>query len=134
MSVQPTEIPDLTDQTIPAPESPAAEPLTPQRHGFMAALGAAETMLSSSPVLPISIEIHCTPWDVAGVRVEPYFHLDPDSVQAFAEHIGGDLSTRDRLGDLLTEARGVVNGVPVRAWSLTDSPIPAEAEQSPVTA
>jgi hypothetical protein len=117
----------LTTQ-ISAPEQQD----TAQRDGFMAALAAAEQFISASPVLPSSMDIRCYSWDPTP-EAAPYFHDRPDAVRVFAEYFGGTVTERlnypDRAdSDVMTEARGEVNGVAFRAWALAA----AQVEPTPL--
>lgn len=96
---------------------PEQQDLT-QRDGFIAALAASEHFISTFPVLPNSIDVRCYPWHPVP-EISPYFHHQPDAVREFAECFGGSVSECAQDDRVLTEARGEVNGVAFRAWSLT---------------
>lgn len=100
-----------------------AEQDTRQRDGFMAALAAAEQFISTSPVLPSSMDIRCYPWDCTP-EISPYFHGRAEAVREFAAFFGAEVSERIHDdGRVNTEAVGRVNGVAFRAWSLTEAPV-----------
>lgn len=100
----------------------------PGTEGLMAALSAAEKLTSASPVAPTALQITSGDFDyVPGTYdrptgVEVYFHCDADKVVEFAEAFGAEVASRPREGQwtLFTYADGAVDGVPFRAWTLTN--------------
>lgn len=103
--------------------------------GLMAALSVAEKLTSASPVQPTQLIV--TTGDFAYVPgtynrptgVELYFHQDVDKVREFAQAFGATATERPRQGaySLFTYADGSLDGVPFRAWTLTNEQ--AEASQ-----
>jgi hypothetical protein len=57
--------------------------------------------------------------------VELYFHLSVDKVGEFAGAFGAEVRERPREGQwsLFTYADGLLDGVPFRAWTLTNEPV-----------
>lgn len=106
----------MTEQTTSPP--PTAQ--------FMGALSAAEHIAAACPVAPSTISIaSLSEWGYLpgsyewrlGVQLA---FLAPDSVRRFAEALGVVVQERPYADGLQTYADGVVNGVPFRAWSLTE--------------
>ncbi|WP_236241120.1 hypothetical protein [Streptomyces sp. CC228A] len=124
MATQPTDLPGQAGFTssIPLIPTPALSPLSAQLRGYMAALSAAEHVLSSSPVLPASVSVERASWAESPI-VRVYFHYDPEAVRVFAERFGCAVSVEERGRSVYTAATGVVCGVRFEAWALT----PAEA-------
>jgi hypothetical protein len=102
---------------ITAPPAPGSE--TARRFGYIAALSAAEHVVSTSPVVPTSVDIYCSPW-TDGPSLRVYFHDSPDDVRAFSEAFGGTVSEDERSEgtQLHTAAVGAVAGIPFEAWAL----------------
>lgn len=96
---------------------PSVSAETAHRDGHMAALAAAESICSASPVIPCEVETRCRPWATGQPSIVLHFFDAPNDVRRFGAHFG--LAVADRIaGDGVTEveAEGVVNGVQVRAW------------------
>ncbi|MFI1728241.1 hypothetical protein ACH40E_03170 [Streptomyces acidicola] len=101
----------------------------PGVEGLMAALAVAERLTADSPAAPASLDIDQHEFDYVpgtfnrptGVRL--YFHRDLASVRAFAEAFGAEMSEKSREGEwtLYTYADGALDGVPFRAWTLTNA-------------
>jgi hypothetical protein len=93
---------------------------TAQRDGHMSALAAAEHIMSTSPVVPTSLETRCMPWAVGAPELVLHFFDAPDDVREFAAYFSLSL-TEVSLDDEVVEvaAEGVVHGLTVRAWSRT---------------
>jgi hypothetical protein len=92
----------------------------------MGALSAAEHIAAACPVAPntISVAPHSEWGYLPGsfewrLGVQLAF-LAPDSVRQFAASLGVAVQERPYADGLQTYADGVLNGVPFRAWSLTD--------------
>lgn len=107
----------MTIETTAAPE-PGTE--TAQRFGHMAALAAAEHIISSSPVLPTSVQVYCPVW-ATEPSLRLYFHDAPDAVRAFAEAFGGSVSVEENASDakVYTSAVGEVQKIRFEAWALS---------------
>jgi hypothetical protein len=97
----------------------------------MAALSTAEKLAAASPVAPTSLQISSNSFDavpgtyVRPIGVELYFHRSVDKVGEFAEVFGAVVRERPREGQwsLFTYADGWLDGVPFRAWTLTNEPV-----------
>ncbi|MFJ8844302.1 hypothetical protein ACIRFF_15520 [Streptomyces cyaneofuscatus] len=97
-----------------------------RRDGYLEALSAAETMLSTTPVLPVSVFVRLPPWS-DGPIVTFNFHQSPDDVRAFAAHCGTEVTEGPHLkDDIRTETTGVTGGVRFEAYTLTDAPAVTE--------
>lgn len=99
---------------------------TAQRDGHMAALAAAEHIISTSPVIPAEVETRCRPWATGQLFIVLHFFDAPGDVRTFADHFG--LAVADRVvNDFVSEveAEGVVYGVQVRAWCRITSAVAA---------
>jgi hypothetical protein len=102
-----------------------------QTDQIMAALSVAEKLAAASPVAPTSLQISSNSFDaepgcyVRPIGVELYFHLSVDKVGEFAGAFGADVRERPREGEwsLFTYADGLLDGVPFRAWTLTNEPV-----------
>ena len=100
----------------------------PGAEGLMAALAVAEKLTSAAPVAPTSLQITRNEFEyVPGTYnrptgVEVYFHRAVDKVTAFAEAFDAVVTSRPSTGEytLFTYADGVLDGVPFRAWTLTN--------------
>lgn len=96
----------------------------PGIEGLMAALAVAEQLAASSPVVPSSARAdEHSGWLVDQqhpIGVHLYFHRDEAAVRAFADHFGAETASVVDGPDRLTTANGALNGVPFRAWTLTD--------------
>ncbi|NUS58647.1 MAG: hypothetical protein HOV66_27920 [Streptomycetaceae bacterium] len=103
---------------ITAPPDPGSD--TARRYGYIAALSAAEHVLSTTPVIPTDVTIQCAPWD-GGPLLRIHFHNAPDAVRAFSEAFGGTVTEEEgRDGETRhTTAVGVVAGLPFEAWAVT---------------
>lgn len=105
----------------------------PGTEGLMAALSVAEKLTAASPVAPTSLQITHNDFDyVPGTfnrptGVELYFHSAVDKVREFAEAFGVEVAERPRQGlyTLFTYADGSLDGVPFRAWTLTEERVAA---------
>jgi hypothetical protein len=102
---------------ITAPPAPGSD--TARRFGYIAALSAAEHVVATSPVVPTSVEIYCSPW-TDGPSLRVYFHDAPDEVRAFSEAFDGTVSEEERSEgtQFYTQAVGAVGGIPFEAWAL----------------
>lgn len=112
-------------------EQAAQVTFRPGIEGLMAALSAAEQLAASSPVVPshVRIDEHSS-WFVDRARplgVHLYFHRDENAVRAFADSVGAAVQQLDDEADRLTSASGALNGVPFRAWTLTNAEVTAVA-------
>ncbi|MGA5472569.1 hypothetical protein ACPCUK_27820 [Streptomyces arboris] len=98
-----------------------------RRDGYLAALSAAEHILSRTPVLPVDVDVRLAEWD-AGPHLVINFHKDPSAVHAFAAHFGTEVTEQPHSnGDIRVETFGVAeNGVRFEAYTLTDAPAVAE--------
>lgn len=103
----------------------------PGIEGLMAAFAAAEELAAASPVVPTHVRIdEHSGWFVDQARplgVHLYFHRDEDAVRAFADCFGAETATTVDGPDRCMAAGGVLNGVPFRAWTLTDVEVRAVA-------
>lgn len=100
-----------------------------QRRSYMAALSAAEHVVSVCPQLPSSVTINCGNWapDEASIRL--YFHDSEAGVAALARELAVETTTRPHGDDKpapYTSLNAVVNDIPVEAWTLGDDPADAE--------
>lgn len=101
----------------------------PGTEGLMAALAAAEQLTAGAPTPPTSIAISRNEFDyVPGTFDRPtgvllYFHRDLESVRAFADAVGAEMGERPHESEwtLYAYADGALNGVPFRAWTLTNA-------------
>lgn len=103
--------------TGPIPVTPTH---TDPRDGLMRALATAETVTASLPHRPTTINIQHECGDA--YRIEIYFHRQPQHVLHFAAQYDIQ-ATANPHGtnpeDTYTHAETRINGVIVRAWSLT---------------
>ncbi|TLQ45793.1 hypothetical protein [Streptomyces marianii] len=107
---------DLTRHVQPAFEQ------TAQRNGHIAALAAAEHIISSSPVIPADVTTRCRSWATNEPGIDLFFYDAPNDVRRFGAHFG--LAVAERIttsGASEVKAEGTVHGVQVRAWCLTGS-------------
>jgi hypothetical protein len=111
---------------------------TTQRDHLMAALSAAEHVVADAPTCPAQIRIESetsfgsypgTYEPVVGVIA--YFHRAPDLVAEFAAHFGVPALERPHGTDgmVYTYADGSVEGVPFRAWALSDASATVDTER-----
>lgn len=123
---------------------------TDHRERLMAALSAAEHLVSRAPVAPDTVGItHHTDWPAGAIGVDMHFRRNPDGLRAFAGAVGVGLGTV--LGEFggaeyaEVTAHGVLGDVPFRSWVQVAVSVvvawapavvetPAEAEQSAVAA
>lgn len=106
--------------------APAVSVETAHRDGHMAALAAAQHIISTSPVMPAEVETRCLPWATAERQIVLHFFDAPDAVREFATSFG--LAVADRVTDNgmnEVKAEGVVSGVQVRAWCYSSSAVAA---------
>jgi hypothetical protein len=108
-----------------------------QRDHLMAALSAAEHLVSVSPQDPAHIRIDSEHFwgNLPGtgtprIGVLLYFHTDQDAIGAFAEVAGVDVTEqhreyKDSDPHSYVYADGEHEGVRFRAWTLVDAPAPA---------
>ncbi|MFJ1667431.1 hypothetical protein ACIOK4_13785 [Streptomyces bottropensis] len=91
-------------------------------HRLMAALSVAERLTAESPITPSNLRVDGhSDWASPLIGVLLYFHRDPEAVRVFAEHFSLTVLQRGcGEDDEYTLADGVVDGVPFRAWSLTE--------------
>ena len=107
----------------------------PGLEGLMAALSAAEQLTASSPVPPHGVTISSDHFGYVPdtdfkrpMGVLLFFRRSVDQVRAFAEVVHVTVAEREHPGDqTYTYAEGVLDGVPFRAWTLTDVEAPAVA-------
>ena len=108
MSTQTTE--------VPAEQGTQQDP----RDAMMHAFAVAETVVSELPFRPSTITLDD---DYSGsYTVILYFHGEPSRVREFAAHVDVVVSAEPHLADpedTYTSAECTVDGVKVRAWSLT---------------
>jgi hypothetical protein len=101
-------------------ERPAQAAEAAPRDSYMAALSAAEHIVSTAPAIPTHIRIE------DDGELDIYFHRSAQDVEKFAAAFGVVTSTRphtDKPGsDIYTSAHGRVNGVPFRVWTLFAAP------------
>ncbi|MGA5635011.1 hypothetical protein [Streptomyces lydicamycinicus] len=112
-----------TDSISPAAVADA------QRRGYMAALSAAEHVISICPQLPSSLDIRCGAWAPDAPEVRLYFHDSEVGVAALARELAVETTTRphsDNKPAPYTSLNTVVNGIPVEAWTLGEAPADAE--------
>lgn len=111
----------------------------PGIEGLMAALSVAEKLTATTPVLPHHLSIEPNEFDyVPGTFERPmgvvlYFHLAPESVAAFAGALGVEVREQTREGQwtLYTHADGSLDGVPFRAWALTNPATAQDVDETP---
>ncbi|MFF3034638.1 hypothetical protein ACFVS7_26965 [Streptomyces rubiginosohelvolus] len=98
-----------------------------RRDGYLAALSAAEQMLSTSPVLPTHVDVRLAPWD-DGPYLVISFHKDPAAVHAFAAHFDTEVAELPHLEtDIRIETNGTTeSGIRFEAYTLVDAPAVAE--------
>lgn len=107
----------------------------PGLEGLMAALSVAEQLTASSPVLPHGVQIGSDHFDYApgtdfqrptGVLL--FFAQSAENVYAFAEAVHVAVQEREHSAEqTYTFAEGVLDGVPFRAWTLTNTVVSAVA-------
>lgn len=100
-----------------------------QRRGHMAALSAAEHVVSICPQLPDTVTITCTSWASGEPSVRLYFHQSVVGVEALAHELATPAATRPHSDDdpaPYTSLNAVVRGIPVHACTLGDGPADAE--------
>jgi hypothetical protein len=107
----------------------------PGLEGLMAALSVAERLTANAPVPPHGVTISSDHFGYApdtdfkrptGVLL--FFAASVDQVRAFAEALHVAVAEREHPGEkTYTYAEGVLDGVPFRAWTLTDAEAPAVA-------
>ncbi|MFD7101888.1 hypothetical protein [Streptomyces celluloflavus] len=100
-----------------------------QRHGHTAALAVAALIIRNSPITPTDVKTTCPAHAPEKPSVDVYFHESAAGVEALAQALGVEAQTQPfREGDprpyVTTDA--VIDGVPVRAWSLLDPPTDVE--------
>lgn len=95
---------------------------SPQLRSYMLAVSALEHMLSTSPVLPSTVDVRAYSFAPSS----PSLHLHCDSiadVEAIGRHFDACVTSRphrDEPGsDVYTSAVGEFHGVPFTAWILT---------------
>ncbi|MFJ9979649.1 hypothetical protein [Streptomyces cyaneofuscatus] len=98
-----------------------------RRDGYLAALAAAEHLLSTTPVLPVRVEVSLAEWD-NGPSIILTFHKAPEAVRLFATHVGTEVAERPHgERSVRTETFGVTeSGIPFEAYALTDAPAVTE--------
>ncbi|MFD5903620.1 hypothetical protein ACFWHG_19275 [Streptomyces microflavus] len=118
-----------TDEATVLAEASRAEIIQElaRRDGYLAALSAAEHILSTTPVLPTDVDVRLAPWD-AGPHLVINFHKDPAAVHAFAAHFGTEVSEVPHSeGSVRIETTGITEtGVRFEAYTLIDAPAVAE--------
>lgn len=109
-----------TEITEPAVQESEAVP-SPQLRSYMTAVSALEHMLSTSPVLPDSVDVRVYSFAPAS----PSLHLHCDSVadvEAIGRHFKAAVTSHphsnDPSGRIYTSAVGEFLGVPFTAWIL----------------
>ncbi|MEU4205624.1 hypothetical protein AB0F64_37630 [Streptomyces sp. NPDC026294] len=98
-----------------------------QRRGHMAALAVTERVIGLSPIVPTTVTVECAPYAPEEPGVEAHFHRSAEGVEALAQALGVTAKTTPFGPDdrrPYVEMHSVVAGVPVRAWTLLDIPIP----------
>ncbi|CAO0828618.1 hypothetical protein SMICM17S_07429 [Streptomyces microflavus] len=94
-----------------------------RRDGYLAALSAAEHILSTTPVLPTNLDVRLAPWNA-----RPYlainFHKDPAAVHAFAAHFDTEVTERPHgESSVHIETTGTTEtDVRFEAYTLIDAP------------
>ncbi|MFJ8842986.1 hypothetical protein ACIRFF_08790 [Streptomyces cyaneofuscatus] len=98
-----------------------------RRDGYLAALAAAEHLLSTTPVLPVRVDVSLAEWD-SGPHIVFTFHRDPAAVSRFAAHVGTEVAVRPHAEkSVRTETFGVTeSGIPFEAYTLADAPAVTE--------
>ncbi|MEU4920223.1 hypothetical protein AB0G29_12790 [Streptomyces parvus] len=98
-----------------------------RRDGYLQALAAAEHIMSTTPVLPVDIDVRLAEWD-NGPHLVINFHKRPDQVRTFAAHFGTEVSERPHgEGSIRVETFGTTeSGVRFEAYTLVDAPAAAE--------
>jgi hypothetical protein len=88
----------------------------------MAALSAAEHLVSLAPVAPYTVDItHHSTFPAGTLGVELHFHHAPASLTAFADTMGVEVVKSPQefggAGFIETTVSGDLDGVPFRAWT-----------------
>ncbi|MYW99908.1 MULTISPECIES: hypothetical protein [unclassified Streptomyces] len=97
-----------------------------RRDGYLAAMAAAEHILSTTPVLPVDVDVRLAEWN-NGPTLVIGFHKDPDQVRAFASHFGTEVAELPHgEGRVRIETTGTMAGVRFEAYTLADAPAAAE--------
>ncbi|MER6598930.1 hypothetical protein [Streptomyces parvus] len=98
-----------------------------RRDGYLAAMAGAEHILSTTPVLPVDVDVRLAEWD-NGPHLVINFHKRPDQVRTFAAHFGTEVSERPHgEGSIRVETFGTTeSGVRFEAYTLADVPAVAE--------
>ncbi|MET9096190.1 hypothetical protein ABZX72_29345 [Streptomyces cyaneofuscatus] len=98
-----------------------------RRDGYLAALSAAEHILSRTPVLPVRVDVSLAEWD-NGPHITLTFHQDPAAVRRFAAHVGTEVTERPHSEkSVRTETFGATeSGISFEAYTLTDAPAVTE--------
>lgn len=114
-----------------------SQQITDRRDRLMAALSAAEHLVSMAPAAPAAVDIaHHSSWPADSIGVELHFHHAPAQLAALADALGAEVVERrgEFGGTEFVESvtAGVLGEVPFRAW--TRMVVAAEAEQGPVAA
>ena len=101
---------------VPAEQGTQQDP----RDAMMHAFAVAETVVSELPFRPSSITLDDDHYGAYTVIL--YFHREPGRVREFAAHLDVEVSAEPHITDpedTYTSAECTVDGVKVRAWSLT---------------
>lgn len=96
-----------------------------QRKGHMAALAAAEHIMSIAPFVPENITTACRPWAASTPSLDIYFHHSAAAVEAFASALDVPVKREPRSGDhpkVHVSVEGEVLDIPVLIWTLVDAP------------
>ncbi|MEV6450960.1 hypothetical protein AB0M75_06595 [Streptomyces anulatus] len=97
-----------------------------RRDGYLAATAAAEHILSTTPVLPVDVDVRLAEWNDGPVLVIN-FHQAPHQVREFASHFGTAVAELPHgEGRVRIETTGTVAGVRFEAYTLADVPAVAE--------
>ncbi|MEU2764298.1 hypothetical protein [Streptomyces sp. NPDC007094] len=98
-----------------------------RRDGYLTALAAAEHILSTTPVLPVHIDVRLAEWN-DGPTLVMTFHQRVDQVHAFAAHVGTEVSEQPHgEGSIRVETVGTTeSGVRFEAYTLIDAPAVSE--------
>ncbi|MFD6587305.1 hypothetical protein ACFWED_10530 [Streptomyces anulatus] len=98
-----------------------------RRDGYLQALAAAEHIMSTTPVLPVDIDVRLAEWD-NGPHLVLTFHKRPDQVRTFAAHFGTDVNEHPHgEGSIRVDTFGTTeSGVRFEAYTLVDGPAVAE--------
>lgn len=96
-----------------------------RRKSLLAAHSVALHVQALSPVPPTTVTVTCYSFSPTESSVDVNFHMDLDGVLRLAEALGVETTTRPHSESdpqVYTVANAVVEGIPVKIWTLLDAP------------